>query len=67
MCLSNDEEHLLENIRETKQLTADELEAVRTYGGFKNAKELDPAHKGIGPDLYDKLQDILKKYGGNPS
>jgi hypothetical protein len=67
MWLSDEEERLLEEIRETKQLTKDELESVRTYGGFKNAKALDPNSKGVGTLLYNQLQDILKKYGGNPS
>ena len=62
MWLSPEEECELAKIRETKQLTAEELEYVATYGGFKEANKLNPKSDGPGSILYYKLKDILKKY-----
>jgi hypothetical protein len=62
MRFSPKEECELAKIRETKQLTADELDAVRTYGGLKEANKLNPKSDGPGSILYYKLKDILKKY-----
>jgi hypothetical protein len=62
MWLSPEEERLLEQIRKTNQLTEKELEAVKTYDGFKEVRDLNPDSKGIGPHLYNELQDILKKF-----
>jgi hypothetical protein len=67
MWLSPEDERLLEDIRKNNQLTDKELEAVKKYDGFKEIKGLDPNSKGIGPPLYNELQDILKKYGDSKS
>jgi len=64
MWLSPEEERLLDKIRNNNQLTEKELDAVKTYDGFKEVKDLNPESNGIGSPLYNELKDILNKYGG---
>jgi len=44
------------------QLTEEELEAVKSYGGFREVRKLDPNNKGPASKLIKEIQDILKKY-----
>jgi hypothetical protein len=44
------------------QLTEEELEAVKSYDGFREVRNLAPNNKGPGPQLIKEIQDILKKY-----
>jgi hypothetical protein len=69
MWLTTDEEKKLDGIRNTRQLTEQEQDAVKTYDAFKGRKELNnengKADNGPGPVLIRELQDILEKHGGN--
>jgi hypothetical protein len=62
MCLSEEENHLLDEIRDANSLTEDELNLLETYGGFKSIEMRKPENKELPPALYNGLKDILKKY-----
>jgi hypothetical protein len=61
MWITTNGEQVLDGINRN-QLTEEELEAVKSYGGFREVRKLDPDNKGPGPHLIKEIQDILKKY-----
>ena len=63
MWLSEKEECLLFKICSTNSLTEEELEAVKTYNGFRSIRSCESGHNGPGPGCIYPVQDILKKYG----
>jgi hypothetical protein len=63
MWLTPDEEKRLDDIHKTKPLTEKEKEAIKTFDGWKELRELDSTKDKLPPVLYNELQDILNKYG----
>jgi hypothetical protein len=61
MWITTNGEQVLDGINRN-QLTEEELEAVKSYGGFREVRKLDPDNKGPARSLIDEIQDILKKY-----
>jgi hypothetical protein len=52
----------INDVRTNNWLTEEELEAVKTYDGFEEARALNHKQKSPGSVLICQLQDILKKY-----
>jgi hypothetical protein len=63
MWLTKEEEKEFDRIRDNCQLTKQELEYIRTYGGFKERCALNSNGEPPGSILINKLQGILEKYG----
>ena len=64
MWLTSNGEQVLDRICKENHLTEKELNAVKTYNGFKEARELDPNTNSPGSPLIREIEDILKKYAG---
>jgi hypothetical protein len=60
MWITTNGEQILNRICNNINLTKEELNAVTTYNGFRDAKKLNISSPG-SPLIYE-IQDILKKY-----